>query len=290
MSNVISRNLTTIDLFKCMALLCMIIDHIGMDFATHTLWWQVFGRWFGATWYLLIGYSRSRDLSAPIWIGGLALVLINMVVGLYVFPLNSLFTIIAIRLVLDRVDKFAFRNWENMLLTLFVLTLLFIPVSYLVENSTVCLLAAMLGYTIRHLRDQPDSQDGLFADPRLKPVMMWVTMAAGTAFQIFAFPFSGIQLLVMIPGFMYGLYLFCNVPFTEYPMLTARLPQWAVKSIQFCGRRTMELYVGHLALFKIIAFILAVTAVLPEPAYGLFDWDWTSTAAYQVQPPETGTK
>lgn len=289
MSHVTTRNLTTLDFFKCAALICMIIDHVGAYFFPENLWWQVYGRWFGATWYVLVGYARSRDLSPPIWIAGLILVLTNMVVGLFVFPLNSLFTIIGIRLVLDRVAAFAFKTWENLFLTLFVMTLLFLPFSYLVENSTVCLLGGMLGFVVRHMRDHPEDRNGLFGHPKFLPTILWISIVAGTAFQIFAFPFNWVQVLVLIPGFAYGLYAFAYTRMTEYPTLTLWTPTFVVRAIQFMGRYTMELYVGHLVLFKIIACILALTVLSDPGPYGLFQWDWTAAAAYHPEHPYIGS-
>lgn len=273
MSYVPTRNLTTLDFFKAAAVVIMIIDHIGLYFFPDQVWWRVVGR-AAATWYFLIGHSRSRDLSAPIWIGAIGLLLVNMIVGLSVFPLNSLFVIIVIRILLDPIADFAFRAWENLFLVFFLLVLLFPAFQGLLENSTVCLYAALIGFYVRHRRDGDRSDLVLFNHPQFPAIALAVTMLVGPLSQMISLPsLTFAQGLVLCAGMGLNIYLFMYARMTEYPALTARWPGWVVRLIQFGGRRTLEIYVGHLILFKLICFMLAQISGEPS-TYGLFAWDW----------------
>ena len=44
------------------------------------------------------------------------------------------------------------------------------------------------------------------------------------------------------------------------------LPNWAQGFLRFCGRKTLEIYVVHLVLFKILALILGIKG------FALFDF------------------
>jgi len=275
MSSATTRFITTFDLLKFVIVIFMIVDHIGLYIFPDEMWWRTFGRWLGPAWFILVGYSRSRDLSAPIWIGGLILVVTSLIAGSSLFPLNSLFTIIAIRMVIDPVARFTFKSWENMFLAMFVLTLLYIPFAFLLENSTPCLLAALFGYVVRHLRDGDRGELPLFNHPRFPMVMLWTAVILGSLSQLAGLPLGPVQAVLMVLGLSSVFFFFPRLPVQEWPALTARLPAQAVKLVQFCGRRTMEIYVGHLILFKLAALILAMAGSANHiHHYGLFDWVW----------------
>ena len=60
------------------------------------------------------------------------------------------------------------------------------------------------------------------------------------------------------------------MPKTSYPRLSFWLPPPLLPLIQLMGRRTLELYVLHLIVFKLVAMHFG----LGLPIYGWFDWEW----------------
>ena len=273
MTNVTTRNLTTFDLFKAIAVVFMIVDHLGTYFFPHDMWFHVTGRLFGVTWFFLMGYGRGRDIPALLLGGGLFLVAMNIITGMTVFPLNSLFMVILIRLTIDRIARFALAKGENLFLTILMLLVLYAPVNLLIENSTACFFPALLGWAIRN----KDTGYGLLSRPGFTNVLIWTLIPIGCFLQWFVFPFTFIQGMLSVLSLMVtGIWL-ARTPAREYPALTAKCPPFVRSVIQFMGRHTLEIYVVHLSLFKLAAVLMGVggTAV-----YGWFNWDWLAIHAH----------
>ena len=57
----LSSYLTSYDLLKTLALVLMVIDHIGYFFYPEEMWWRVLGRLSVPIWFFLIGYANARD-------------------------------------------------------------------------------------------------------------------------------------------------------------------------------------------------------------------------------------
>ena len=74
MTKNLPRDLTSYDFLKAVAVLLMVIDHVGFYFYPDQQWFRVFGRLCVPIWFFLIGYARSRDLSLYLWGGMILLV------------------------------------------------------------------------------------------------------------------------------------------------------------------------------------------------------------------------
>ena len=55
MDKALPKNITSYDLFKTLALVLMIADHIGFYFYPNELWLRAFGRLSAPMWLFLIG-------------------------------------------------------------------------------------------------------------------------------------------------------------------------------------------------------------------------------------------
>lgn len=274
----VSRPITTIDLFKTAAVILMVIDHLGFHFFVESLspitegdpnlWFRVIGRACVPIWFFLIGYANTRAIGWPLVIGAAVLVVANLVTGMFVFPLNVLFSMMFIRLILNPVARLAFGSFEGLIAVLGLSLIFLYPSVFWTEYGTLGLLIALMGYAVRH----GDQKTGLFAYTRFRPIFLWgiVAIMAVSQLQIFT-NFSAFQFWVMAAGLACVSALLFHVPFTTYPDLTKRLPPLITHIIQFMGRRTLEIYVVHLTLFKIIALVFG----LGYPIYGWFDWHWT---------------
>ncbi len=237
--------LTTYDFVKCLALVLMFVDHVGYFFMPDNEWMRVIGRGSLPIWAFLIGYATSRDVKRLLpWAWGL--LVINILCGGPVLPLNIIFTFIVTRLLLDRSARIMFAGWEILIYAFTFLAVMAFPTIFAVEYGTNALLLALCGYVMRH-----SGEVGI-----TKRVQIWFICAA-TAFhalmQILTFNFADLEAkgaAFVIGAAMLLMYFFKPL---ELPGATEKTPRPFVWLVQLGGRYTLEIYVLHMAIFKIIA-------------------------------------
>lgn len=263
MPKVLPKDLTSYDFFKTFAVILMLVDHIGFYFFPENLWWRVFGRMCVPVWFFLIGYAQSRDLSPRLWIGAALLVAGNFIAGMSIVPLNILATMIAVRLIIDPLMKHTLRKPSAFWAVMTMMMFLIIPSGVATEYGTQAVIMAVYGYLLRHRDELPDAQ-------KFITQYMVFAMVSFVVFQFFVFLFPEplfITLCFGIMAVMGALYFFRPVTF---PKLTQAMPGPFVWLFRLMGRRTLEIYVFHLLLFKGLALWL-------EPdRFVLLDWKWFS--------------
>jgi hypothetical protein len=259
MKKSLPRHLTSYDLFKTLAVALMIVDHIGYYFYPEELWWRVFGRMCVPIWFFLIGYAQSRDMGPKLWIGGLILLAGNVIAGMSLAPLNILFSMLAVRWALDPVMEPSLRNEGMIWRVTVIMFFLIVPTMFATEYGTQGLLLAMFGYLMRHTEDERITNK-LRGQYFVAAFFMFVITEA-----IF-FGMNETQFMVMGTGVMAvmgALYFFQPA---EFPRLTKIMTPPVAALLRLTGRRTLEVYVAHLLLFK---FMGAITQ--PE-RFVWFDW------------------
>ncbi len=262
-----SANLTSYDLLKAVAVLLMIVDHIGYYFYPEEMWFRVAGRLCVPIWFFLVGYARSRDLSPTIWIGAGVLILASMAAGQSVIPVNVLGTMILIRLVIDPVMRAVTRNFEAFMAFSVLLLLLALPSYALTEYGTHGLLLAMFGYIVRHKPQIPGFRENM----SLSNAFCMFTVFTFTGLQALSFGFGQAEFIVLGIGIAAVCLVLNGFRPMEFPKLTQKLPVFLVAPLQFLGRWTLEIYVAHLILFKILGVIYQ-----PE-RFALLQWTWLWT-------------
>ena len=253
------RNLTSYDLLKMVAVLLMIVDHIGAYFFPDVEEFRAIGRWCVPIWFFLIGYANSRDLGKPIWIGAGVLILADIVTGMSLLPLSILATIIIVRIFLNIMMDFASENARQFWILCAGLVLLILPTIFLFEYGTEGFLLAMVGYLIRNKEKFSDGLKDLFV---LFAFVIFVVA------ETIVFGFDRNMVILMSAGLVVvfiSLYYFQSVEFTK---ATQTLPNFVTRFVQFFGRHTLLIYVGHLVAFK-----LAATILYPE-RFGVFNWSF----------------
>lgn len=249
--------LTTYDLVKTLALILMILDHIGYFFYPDNLWYRAVGRASFPIWCFLIGYANTRNTGKEIWSWATLLLVSNLILGGSLLPLNILFTFIAVRLVLDRMASVVFRHWEVMLYAVLALSVLAWPTMAIVEYGTMGLLIALCGYAVRHR----DSLEVSLTVQRSYIVFVTLFYFLSQNF-LFQFPDGESKAAAFgIAGAMLMMYFFKPLNLVGW---TEKLPSPVTGMLQFSGRYTMEIYVVHLILFKLAA------ALLHLEGYGFF--------------------
>lgn len=249
--------MTSYDLLKTLAVVTMIIDHIGYYFFPENMWWRTVGRLSFPVWFFLIGYARSRDISPRIMGGAAILIVGNIIAGMAILPLNILVSIALVRLSLDplmkRLMASNFWFWAGV----FVLFLLIIPTYFITEYGTQGLLAAMFGWLARN-------QDSKQAGSLLFPFAIFFGISY-TMSEFAVFGLTQAQIYVLMAGcacLWPVLYNFRPVDFSSFPSPLKPL-------VKFCGRRTLEIYVVHLLAFKALALYLGMKG------FGFLEWGWT---------------
>lgn len=225
------------DLLKAVAVIIMIIDHVGFYFAPDQMWYRVIGRMGFPVWFFLAGYSRQGGFSTILLPGIATLMLARELSGAPLFSINALLTIFLIRLMILKVPADLYRRDPMWLLCIPLFALLLAPSSNRVfEYGTIGLLFGYLGFAC--CNTPPDRQRHLLA---------LLSFIAFVALQLNKFPFTALQASIMATGtaaFLYwvytlrpGQYAF----FEKYPGLGPLL--------RGLGRHTLLIYVAHLVLF-----------------------------------------
>lgn len=253
--------LTSYDLMKTVAILLVVIDHIGFIFFPENYWFRALGRGCVPIWCFLIGYSKSRDLSAPIWVWSALLIASSFVTGGGVFPTPILVTFIVSRLILDSVARGVFKDWETLLYGTFFFVMMIIPTMIVADYGSAGFLLVLCGYALRHQKE-------INIKPSTLQVFMGASVAIFIILELLVFRFPPLEAKVSVV--MVGLAAVAVYYFRPMNMigLTNALPAFVVTALQFTGRRTMEIYAIHLILFKIGAAYLGVSH------HGWGEWFW----------------
>lgn len=239
-------HVTSYDLLKSLAVILMVVDHLGSYFFHELMWLRALGRLCVPIWFFLAGYSRSQRLSGDFWLGAILLTATEVGFGRIPLPLNILFSICFIRLILGRFMKFAGNRVDYLYGAMGLCMLAFPFTDVVFEYGTLGFILAMTGYIVRHREDY--KQDFVYG---------WAALSLGCFLggTYIQFQFSALQYLFIatFSVFIMGM-LACRPPQqeTRYPKLDAQ--PLLKRSLQFMGRYTLHIYVAHLMLFKIILF------------------------------------
>lgn len=253
--------LTSYDLLKSFALIIMLIDHVGMYLYPEQNEWRVIGRMSMPVWLFLIGYAQTRELSKLLWLGGGVLVLSTFIFGESIFSLNILFTILLVRMFLDAVMTTFLKNSEGMIMVTLAVIILVLPTSFIVDYGSHAMLFAMFGYLVRHQKELNFSNIKIL-------IFMGVVVIVHSLYQQLVFGFSANEAILAAAGILAVCIFMTNFQAVEYANLTNKLPKVAVWSLQMMGRHSLEFYVIHLLILKIISILF-----FSEPL-SWFQWAW----------------
>lgn len=258
-AKLLPREISSYDLIKSFAVVFMIVDHIGYYFFPENPWWRSVGRIEVPVWFFLIGYASGRFIPVKMWVGAVALVLANCVVGLYIFPMNVLVTMVAIRLLIDPLMTAILKDRRRIWPVSAILVCLALPTYVLFEYGFLGLIIAISGYLVRR-REK-------IADEKLVINYMIFASVVFVIIQQLTFGFSPNQFLFMAVGT--SLVCMCLFHFSSqtYPRLTQASPGILTAALQFMGRHTLEIYIAHLMLFKFAALLMG------DERFGWFDVD-----------------
>ncbi len=252
MTKALPKDLTSYDLIKALALVLMVLDHVGHHFFPDEMWFRVLGRLCLPIWFFLIGYANTAQLSKGLWIGGGVVLASAAVAGQFLLPINILFTILALRYFREWTVLRTFHSAETMRGMFFILLFLYVPTSVLLEYGSLGMMMALFGFMVRH-------RDKLAERIEMKYLKLFAAAVFVTFYIVLGVAFPAIspeQAIFMGVGFaVIGivLWFFKPVTFASAPNFMARS---FITLFQFMGRRTLEIYVAHIVIFRGVAMVL----------------------------------
>jgi len=260
MSKKLPIEITSYDVLKTLAVVLMIVDHVGFFFFPEEMMFRAVGRACVPIWAGLIGYAHSRDLSKGMIVGTVVLFFSTMIVGEKLLPLCILATFLVTRFGLDHVVRLVFEKGRAVFVTVFVAFLLvWWPLQLVLEYGPSIFCFALMGYALRN-------KDMLKRPEDLRSVFLIAVLFYIGSQQVYM-NFDQPEFIVMaVLSFMSaGMMLFFKP--MAFPALTQSLSSFG-GVVRFFGRRTLEIYVVHLVAFRLLALIFQTRA------YTFLDWSF----------------
>ncbi len=248
--------ITSYDLLKTLAIIFMIIDHIGYFFFPDEIWFRVIGRLSVPIWFFLIGFARTREVPKIFLIGGVVVSLSALVSGEYLLPINILFTLAFARFAVDWLFSHAMRNRESFMGMFSLLFLMGFPTLVFSEYGVYLLVYTLFGAIVRNREN--------IQAPKWFINSFIIAAALGYLFNqgILLPSLSLHQLLVFTAGMAILSVIFASFrPRIFESWQPSSFPP--LKIIQFTGRYTLEIYVVHLLILRIIAMIFESDRFIP---------------------------
>ena len=227
------RPANTYDLLKCVAVLTMVVDHIGLYLFPEALWWRVVGRTAFPLFLFLVGYSGRTRTDTRLLLGAVLVSIGEYLVSGTILPLNILWAIALTRFLLGRLGDSA--RWQ--LLPLVLGWVVAVP---LVAYGTSPLVFGILGAEARHYETKVPSR---FI------ILVIFLLGLHTLSQLFSFDFTWQQSAVVI-AIGVGLAL----TFSRFRIQPVALP----RPFLVLSRYALEFYVFHLALLMAIGLWYAL--------------------------------
>ena len=266
---ILPANLTSYDFLKTIAIILMVIDHVGFFFYPDESWFRVLGRLCVPIWFFLIGYARTRDIPLRLYSSIGILAASSIIVGGHLLPLTILVTLMIGRRFIDAWMGAGRKGGEALAGLFFMLVLLGIPTGILFEYGAFGLLFTVFGAMCRYRQDNPKLEKGESYD---KQIVYFASASFITFVILQAAPMevlSGVQFAVLVFGMIGVYYILRRFQPAELPTISKKIPGSIKKLIQFTGRRTLEIYVAHLVVFKMVALYTQ-----PE-RFQFMQWSWT---------------
>lgn len=143
------------DLLKFLAIITMVIDHLGFYFFPEQLWMRVIGRNSHIFWLFFVGYNYKKDaqIQASIIYAAVFILLISVILKAKILPLNILFAILIYKIALKYYTKYIFIDNQLNSLAYFYLVIICVvlfPLGLVVEYGSLGFFICIFGYNLRN--------------------------------------------------------------------------------------------------------------------------------------------
>ena len=241
------------DLVKVLAILTMVIDHVGQYFMYDNIWMRIIGRMAAPLLFYLVGYSGSYKFKYQILALGVALCLIEFFVSndpsliRNILPLNILINFVLIKAILNRFDPSKLGS-GYLILLLAILILIGNYTRTYIEYGTLGLSIA-IGSRLVNERH-----------PFGKP---WIIIATTAHFLLqmnsllFIRPDVPMQVIPVAILLIASIFALSLLLFLKYELRTFTVnPTWLRTFVIHVSRYSLQIYFFHLAAFKIVHSII----------------------------------
>lgn len=255
-TNKYGTSISSQDWLKFLAVIIMTIDHIGAYFLVGELytWFKVVGRFTFPVWFFFAGYMQSRKLGGEIIWYGLFLIVVNLIGGRGIFPMNALISIVICRaavLWLRERGLIDSRIWDVFL----VCVVLSLFAGELFEYGTTGLLYAIMGDMVRRGR-----QNTRF---------FVATFVLFMLYQYVGLEPNLLQATIMTLGVGYYTWRLSHFEMRNLPWFEAHSGFGYV--VRLLGRNTLYYYVIHRTIFILASHYGGFHTVESFPILGLFN-------------------
>jgi len=265
----LSVALTSYDLLKSLALILMVVDHLGYFFFPEENWFRVIGRLSVPIWFFLIGYANTRQVQSVIWVGAVVVALSAIVSGEFILPVNILLALALARLWIDRIMAGALQSYESFAGMFFLLFFLSFPTMFLFEYGTMAFMFTVLGYMRRHKAGITINRFALLS--YVATISVFYAFISG----LLVADLDQAQLWFLFGGVFALSGLFFVFEGREYTQVSKVLGG-AIKPLQIMGRHTLFIYVVHLLVFR------GIVLFLDDDRFGLFEVELMPPAFAQI--------
>ncbi len=272
MNKVLPKDLTSYDLLKAAAIILMIIDHVGHHFYPEEMWFRIIGRLCVPIWFFLVGFARENELSKRLWVGGVIVAVSSVVAGQYLFPLNILFSILIMRYIRPGLVRNGLHSPDALRGVFLIIVCSSLPSAILFEYGTISMLFVLFGYIVRN-------KDEVYKRIEPQYIKIFSVVSFFTFFLMEGMSLPSVSLtqaFVMFCGFVAVGFTLWNFRPAVYVDAPDQMAPSLIKVIQLIGRRTLEVYVIHIVLFRIIAIFIY------EDKYIFMNWHYAPASLVQM--------
>lgn len=235
-----SNEVSSQDMFKAIALLTMIIDHIGLYFYPNELWMRAIGRVAAPIWLFFVGYNYKSGSSYLSQIFFLAILLQSIAIlygNVYIFPLDVLFTVIIALVVLDYYER-CYKAESIRIFLLAILVLIFYPYTkYITQYGILGVYMSIWGYNYKH------NIGNKLQESMLAFMLIFITQSSTFGFKIL----EEIIFVLLLCPLIYALYI--------YKPITLNINGTSKYIINFVARYSLYVYFFHLVFIIIYKYI-----------------------------------
>lgn len=235
----------TYDALKALAIITMIIDHMGDYFFPHSEIFRVIGRMAFPCFLFLVGYNRSYSDSKTLLVCATLVQISNIWNGLGVFQLNILFAILFTRMLMRLMERT--RLLERPYEILLCCVAFFIPATLILDYGVMSLMFACLGFFTRTGRN--DKAVKVFW---LATALLWMS---GQYF--LSFHFSPYETLLFVIVAITTLLILRKFEVQPFPSTLAQGTLQNYLTIAL-SRNALMIYVVHVIAFQTISVYLGI--------------------------------
>ena len=237
---------TPYDYLKTLAVILMLCDHIGAFVFPDIDILRVLGRLCVPIWLFLIGYAHTRTINDRLILSAIAVSAMTYVGFGYIEPMNILWTIILVRLLLPHLIRALHHDVGQLVFATIVFIALAPFTRHVFEYGTMAFVFALWGHISRN-------GFSVYGGRWTGQLYGLCALACYTIIEFINFSFEMTLLPFLVVGMMF-IYCLISLYFVRGRVGWVPFSQNAQKVLYWIGHHTLEFYVAHLAV--IITFSL----------------------------------